>query len=80
MSNLSRLSRAEGHRCQKCFLCLLLFLLKNTFLTFFLVLNIFYFLVAKIFNPNKPAKLYIKRLLSDGFSMAAVGNSLDEEP
>jgi len=32
--------------------------------------------VAKIFIPTTPANSYIKRLFSDGFNMAAMGNSL----
>jgi len=32
--------------------------------------------MAKIFNSTTPAKLLKKQLLSDGFNMKAIGNSL----
>ena len=56
--------------------------IKNAFLRFFFILERFLFSSGQIFNPNKLVKLlhvgllYIKRLLCDGFSMAAAGNSL----
>src|SRR6218665_4193159 len=71
------------HRCKIHFLRFLLFLLKNPFLPFFLFFErLFYFLVAKMFNPTKLAK----RLHTTTFrpkrwnSMGAIGNSFDEEP
>ena len=56
------------------------FFIKSAFLTFVSFLNIFYFLVAKIFSPTKPVKLLHKPIFSDGFNMVAIGNSHDEEP
>ena len=51
--------------------------MKNAFF------NPFYFLVANYFYPSKPAKILLKphkllhkRLLSDGFNMAAITNFL----
>src|SRR6218665_1024446 len=67
---------------KKSFTFLLLFLLKNAFLRFFIFRNVF-FIVATLFHPTKPANILlnllnsrIKRLLSDGFNMTAIKNSL----
>src|SRR6218665_2962779 len=49
-------------------------LLKNGFFNVFLFWNIFYFLVAKFISLNL-LNSCIKRLLSDGFNMAAIKNS-----
>lgn len=57
-------------------------LLKERAFNVFYFLKGFYFLVAKIVNSTKPAKLLYKWLLSDWFyifNMAAIKNS-DEEP
>ena len=53
--------------------------MKNAFFKFFLFLERFLFSSGEIFYPTKPAKILlnllnssIKRLLSDGFNMAAI--------
>src|SRR6218665_1806639 len=52
----------------------LLFLQNNAFLNVFCLLNISYFLVSRILTLLNLLISYIKRLLSDGFNMAAIGN------
>jgi len=50
--------------------------IKTRFFNVFYFLNFFYFLVANFFILLNLLNSYIKRLLSDGFNMAAIGNSL----
>ena len=52
--------------------------IKRVLKTFSYVLNVLYFLVAKILILLNLLNSYIKRLLSDGFNVAAIGNSLHE--
>ena len=53
-----------------------IFFIKNAFSNVFNFLNVFYFLVAKFFILLNLLNSEIKRLLSDGFNTAAIGNSL----
>ena len=52
---------------------------KNAFLTF-LFLERFYFLVAKLFNSTKPAKLLHKTTFKWGIYHGSYGKFSDEEP
>src|SRR6218665_1424690 len=63
----------------KKFFTFFIIFIKNSFFNVFYFWNVFYFLVEKFFYPTKPAKIllnllnfFIKRLLSDGFNMAAI--------
>jgi len=67
-------SQSFLHRCQKLFYGFYYFH-KNAFLTF-LFFNVFYFLMEKCVILQNLLNSDIKRLLSDGFNTAAVGNSL----
>src|SRR6218665_802327 len=73
----------KNHRCKKTFLRFYYFLIKNAFFNDFYFLERFLFSIGKICYPTKPAKILlnllnfcIKRLLSDGFNVAVIGNSL----
>jgi len=52
------------------------FFIKSRFWTFFIFWTFFYFLESKMFILLDLLNSYIKRLLSDGFNRAAIGNSL----
>ena len=63
----------------KKFFTFFIIFIKYSFFNVFYFWNVFYFLVEKFFYPTKPAKIllnllnfFIKRLLSDGFNMAAI--------
>ena len=65
------------HRCKKRILRFFIIFIKNAFLNVFLFLERFLFSSGKFVNSTKPPIYsYIKRLLSDGFNMATIGNSL----
>ena len=69
------------HRCKKRFL---LFFIKNAFFNAFYFLERFLFSSGEMFYPTKPAQILLnllnscilKRLLNDGFNMAAIKNTL----
>ena len=67
------------HRCKRTFFTFFIIFKKIRVFKFFLFLEHFLFSNGDIFYPTKPAKILlnllnscIKRLLSDGFTMAAI--------
>src|SRR6218665_2394209 len=74
------------HRCKKRFLRFFIMFIKNAYFNVFYFWNVFYFLVAKYFILLNLLRILlnllnycIKRLLSDGFNMAATKKFSHEE-